>query len=127
MKETFIIRLHALLKERYTFIGKNSNVKDGSLGVYTRKFSVKDDGVEIDFVIPVDDSQQVKVFFTHDKCRPTSILLDLDIRSGEYTFSGIPNSKSEVKHLYLFAEKYMEDIRYIANNALSFIMTKCED
>lgn len=126
MKETFIRRLHDLLKRRNTFVRKNSNVRDSSHN-YARKFSVKEDDVVVDFIIPRDNTNTVKIFFTNDKCRPTSILVELDVQNGEYVFSGIPNSKNEVKNLYLFAETYMEAIRYIANNALSFIMTRCED
>lgn len=126
MKEKFIKRLHDRLKEKYTSVGKNSNVRD-SADNFTRKFSVKDNGVMIDFVIPKDGTNNAKIFFTNDQCRPTSILLELNVQTGDYTFSEIPSSKKDIKTLYLFAESYMEDIRYIANNALSFIMLKCPD
>lgn len=123
MKDIFIRRLLKYLKDKYGVIDKNANVRDSSFN-YTRKFSVQDEGATIDFIIPKDDTNDVKIFFTHAKCRPTAILIELNIQNGQYTFSKIPNSKIEIKNLYLFAEKYLEDIRYMANNALDFILSR---
>jgi len=116
----FADRLKNLLKDRHGELVKNAMVINKKDNSYSRKISVlHEDKTYIDFVIPQNDLE-VSVFFIQKK---SSIKVSLNICDGQYNFHSIPNNKLEIEKLYVFAEQYLEDIRYLGSNSLHFVMT----
>lgn len=120
MKDTFIKRLYVLLKDRYKKFEINSKIRDTDY-IFSRKLSVKDEFHKIDFIIPLGNNNDVRIVFTSFKAK-ASIEISLDVSTGEFNFLSIPSSRIEIDQLYLYAENYLGEIRYLSNNALSFIM-----
>ena len=73
----------------------------------------------MEFLIPDNEEDIVHVTF---KVNIGELALSLNIRTGEYAVSEIPKNRQAVKDLYEYADTFLEEIKYLGNNALDFIM-----